>query len=223
MKRILRFSFEAALLAMLAQTVAQTVAQAAPIFSFDAAGGAIAGVPGGTAGWGFALSDLSEFLIVSETGFCPVTATQSDLPTGCSNAFLALGTYTDFSGAMPVVGPPPDISPLTQNFNGVTLSGGFGDFVIVPTAPQGTTSGEIAIIYDLFTGDPNTDPNATQIGGDTFIALPASITVNSLAEAVPEPGSMLLMGVMLSIGIASPSLTGLARSSRHGRRATSPS
>lgn len=69
-------------------------------------------------------------------------------------------------------------------------------FAIDSSATAGTTNGVVAIIYDLFTGDPNTDPNATQIGGDTFAVLPASITVN--AESAPEPGSVVLVGLGLA-------------------------
>jgi hypothetical protein len=173
-------------------------ANAAPVLSFDGAGGALTVTAGGTVGWGFTLTDSAEFLVVAETAFCPATAVQGDLPAGCAAAFATLGTYTDFAGNIPVVGPAPDTSPLTQNFNSGTLSGGFGMFAVVPAATAGTTNGEIAVVYDLFTGDPNTNPNATQIGGDTFAALPASITVGGQAAAAPEPGSVLLVGLGLT-------------------------
>jgi hypothetical protein len=173
-------------------------ANAAPVLSFDGAGGALTTTAGGTVGWGFMLTDSTEFLVIAETSFCPVTAVQGDLPAGCAAAFATVGTYTDFAGNIPVVGPAPDTSPLTQNFNPFMMSGGFGSFAVAATAGAGTTSGEIAIIYDLFTGDPNTNPNATQIGGDAFATLPASITVAGQAAAAPEPGSLLLVGLGLT-------------------------
>jgi hypothetical protein len=96
----------------------------------------------------------------------------------------------------PVVGPSPDSPTVTQNFN-LGAQTGFGSFQINGGAPPGTKlNGEIAIVYDLFTGDPNTNPAATQIGGDNFFSLPASVTVTGSASA-PEPGTMVSLGLGL--------------------------
>jgi hypothetical protein len=74
---------------------------------------------------------------------------------------------------------------------------GFGAFQINGGTAAGTKlSGEIAIVFDLFTGDPNTNPAASQIGGDNFVSLPASVTVTGSAAA-PEPGTMVSLGLGL--------------------------
>jgi PEP-CTERM motif len=184
MKRLLQL--------LAAGTMFAAVAPATAVFLFDSAGGALSGNPGTTVGWGFIIADATEFALVSETGFCPTGSTESDLP--CANA---LGTYTDFTRNDPVVGPSPDSPSVTQPFNlGAQL--GYGSFQISAGAAVGTVlNGEIAIVYDLFTGDPNTDPTATQIGGDNFISLPASVTVTGAAN-VPEPGTTLLSGLAIS-------------------------
>ena len=183
--------------AFLAGLIIAAGLQASPSFAFDASGGDLSGLPGATIGWGFTLTEPgpAEFLLISESAFCPVTAVQSDLPAGCAADFASLGSYTDFSTNIPIVGPAPDTSPLTVNFDSPTQAG-FGSFVIDPGAGVGTTTGEIAIIYDLFTGDPNTDPSATQIGGDNFTTLAASITVQS---ATPEPASWWCAGIGLIV------------------------
>jgi hypothetical protein len=160
--------------------------------TFDPSGGALSGDPGSSVGWGFTIEDSTNFLLVSETSFCPTGSTESELP--CSSGF---GTYTDFSFNAPVVGPSPDSPTVTQSFN-LALQLGFGSFEISPATLVGTVvSGEVDIIYDLFTGDPNTDPSATQIGGDNFVSLPASVTVTG-AASVPEPATLLPPGFAIT-------------------------
>jgi hypothetical protein len=149
--------------------------------TFDPVGGAISGTPGSTIGWGFTISDSVEYVLLQQSDFCPAGITEGGLPCASNPA----GTYTDFTGNAPVIGPAPD-SLL-----------GFGSFQISPAAAPGTViDGEIAVVYDLFTGDPNTDPTARQIGGDNFIALAASVTVDE--ESSPEPGTLLPVGLAVA-------------------------
>ena len=167
------------------------LSSATPVFGFDSNGGALTGIPGGTVGWGFTISDSSEYVVVSETGFCAAGATVSDLP--CTNPS---GTYTDFSFNIPVVGPSPDSPSVTQGFD-LASQLGYGSFTIGSGVTSGTVLiGEIAVVYDLFTGDPSSDPNATQIGGDNFTSLPASISVSD-AATVPEPGTLMATALTL--------------------------
>jgi hypothetical protein len=188
MKRILQLSFAAACLTL--------AVRATPTFSFDAAGGNLTGVAGGTVGWGFMISDPNEFVFISQTNFCPVSATVlSDVPVNCP----LTAEYNSFAFNTPIIGPSPDSPTLTESFNPAT-SMGYGNFNIASNAPPGPIVGEIAIIYDLFTGDPNTDPNANQIGGDTLFTLDASITV--INPSTPEPESMALMALGLAIAAA---------------------
>jgi hypothetical protein len=168
------------------------IAPATAVFAFDPIGGSLSGNPGATIGWGFSIQDTTEFVLVSESSFCPTGSTASDLP--CSST---IGTYTDFSTNIPVVGPSPDQPSVTQAFILATQQG-YGSFHINTTATAGTVmSGEIAIVYDLFTGDPNS--GGAQIGGDNFTFLPASITVTS-AAGVPEPSAMVPLGIALLWG-----------------------
>jgi hypothetical protein len=160
--------------------------------TFDPVGGAISGTPGSTIGWGFTISDSVEYVLLQQSDFCPAGITEVGLP--CANN--PAGTYTDFTGNAPVIGPAPDSPSVTQGFNLAALLG-FGSFQISPAAAPGTViDGEIAVVYDLFTGDPNTDPTAMQIGGDNFVTLAASVTVDE--ESSPEPGTMLPVGIAIA-------------------------
>jgi hypothetical protein len=169
---------------------ATTAASATASFQFDSFGGAFSGTPGSTIGWGFTITDSTEYVFVSQTAFCFSASQPSDL-ANCGTQVASDGTYTDFSGNIPVVGPAPDAPSLTEHYNFLNQTG-YGSFQILNSVSPGTVlTGEIAIVYDLFTGDPETDPNATQIGGDNFTSLPATITV---ASSVPEPAPTFLIG-----------------------------
>jgi hypothetical protein len=165
--------------------------RASPIFSLGPLDGALSGSAGSVVGWGFTITDTTDFLVVSETDFC-VSATQaSDLP--CASQVQSLGTYTDFSASdFVVVGPAPYSTTVTQDFDPGGPAG-FGSFAINGNAVAGTVlSGGIAVIYDLFDGDPAN--GGAQIGGDNFIALPASVTVVPSVQT-PEPGTMAPLGL----------------------------
>lgn len=188
-------------LALLAGT-----AKAATI-ALDPPNGAVSGSPGGTVGWGFTITNAANFLVVVQTDFC-LTATQpSDLP--CAAQVQSLGTYDDFSSAnLVIVGPSPYSTILTQTFDPLAKTG-FGSFAILANAAPGTVlSGEIAVVYDLFDGDPQN--GGQQIGGDNFFSAPASVTVNPLAS-VPEPHSAILLLSGLGLAVL-----------RRSRRATRP-
>jgi len=167
---------------------------AAPVISLTPMGGAVSGSPGSIVGWGFSIHNPTDFLVVAATDFCVSANQPSDLP--CASQVQSLGSYTDFSSAdFFVVGPSPYSKTVTQNFdpNGPFGPTGFGSFAINGNAMAGTVfNGEIAIIYDLFAGDPAT--GGAQIGGDNFISLPASVTVIA-PSGVPEPGTPLSFGL----------------------------
>jgi len=161
--------------------------QAAPIFALNPGSGGLSGTQGSTVGWGFTITNTTTFLEVVQTDFCLPGSDATDLP--CAGAFPSLGSYTDFTALsnFVVVGPSPYTTTLTQNFD-LNLQTGFGSFTILHNASLGTSLGEIDVIYDLFDGDPAN--GGMQLGGDNFVALPASITV-AAAATVPEPGTGL--------------------------------
>jgi len=179
-----------ALLYLASIAVSMAALQAAPLLTLDPLGGALSGTPGSTVGWGFTLTNTTDFLVVAATDFC-ITATQpTDLP--CATQVQSVGTYNDFSAInFIVVGPSPYTTTVTQTFNAIAQTG-FGSFAISGGATVGTIlNGQLAVVYQLFDADPAN--GGQQIGGDNFISSPASITVTGVATGTPEPGTMLTL------------------------------
>ena len=160
--------------------------------SLDPINGALSGAPGDTVGWGFTLTNDTDYLVVTGSDFCV-----GIIASPCSNA---LGTYSDFIGpSFVVVGPSPESSPVIQSFDPSTMTG-LGSFLISSSALSGQSlSGEIVVTYDLYSVDPNDpafDPIVDTISSGNQITADASVTVAGTA-AVPEPSAVLLLCVGL--------------------------
>lgn len=139
-------------------------------------GGAVSGTPGSTVGWGFTVTNTtSDYLLLTDS-----------FVTG---AFSTLGTYVDEIVSQSIVIIPG--SSVTQVF--IAGVSGTGSFLISSTATFGqSASGNINIDYALFSqnpNDPNFDPGSFLSAG----TLSAGASV-SIAPAVPEPSSLMLMG-----------------------------
>jgi len=173
-------------------------AQAAPVLTLNPAGGAIAGAKGATIGWGFTITNTTNFLEVTSSQFC-LNPISTPFCTGST-----LGTYTDIisSELSPVVvGPSPESTSVTQAFNASTPSG-VGSFQISTSALNGSVDqGEIVLSYDLFSVSPNApsfDPSVDTISTDNFLTAGASVTVGRLV-ATPEPGPLAAVGAGLGL------------------------
>src|ERR1700686_1249537 len=70
-------------------------AHGGPIFTLDPPSGGLFGNIGATVGWGFTLSNSTNFLLVDRTDFC-VGADATSCP-------VPLGTYTDFTSSQFIV------------------------------------------------------------------------------------------------------------------------
>jgi hypothetical protein len=156
-------------------------AQAVPILTLDPSGGAISGTAGSTIGWGFTITNTTDYLLVTSSNFVPSTLE---------------GTYNDIIGNnFIVVGPAPESTTVSQVFDPVNGTG-LGSFTIDPGAIPGTVNGQIDLTYALFSlspNDPNFDPGADAIILDGQLSADASVTVLS-GSPVPEPGTMMLFG-----------------------------
>jgi hypothetical protein len=165
------------------------LADGTPTLTLNPTTGAISGAPGATVGWGFTLTNTTDFLVVSSSDFCVGAITSP-----CSNS---LGTYTDFIGPQfQVVGPSPESTSLTQAFD-LLAQTGMGSFAINLSALAGdSVTGEIVVTYDLYSVDPNNpnfDPILDTLSTGDILTAGASVSVPS-ATAVPEPGSVILLG-----------------------------
>ena len=149
------------------------------------ANGMISGRPGQTVGWGFTLTNDTDYLLVTAADFC------SDV--NCFN-HPSDGSFTDFIAQFNfiVVGPPPEKSTVSQPFNASLLTG-VGSFLVSPSATPGELiAGLIVLTYDLYSvspNDPNFNPNIDTISTGNLISTDAEVKVST----IPEPGTLLLL------------------------------
>jgi hypothetical protein len=163
---------------------------AAPTFALIPANGIVSGAPGTTVGWGFTITNDTDYLLVSSFNFCEGAA----LPTCPTQTY---GTFSDFTAQHlldPVIVAPG--GTVTQNF---ALAGfqGVGSFAINPGAPVGAQDlGTIFLTYDKFTCDVVNDlgcsPDQTVFGATLTATAQVDVT------AVPEPAVIWLAGLGLA-------------------------
>jgi hypothetical protein len=168
-----------------------SAAYADPILTLNPASGALTGVAGATVGWGFTITNSTDYLVVTGSSFCD--SGSSPLPGVCNPVSPNIGSYTDFIGSQfVVVGPSPENTSVSQTFDNTVLTG-IGSFAINANA-SGTASGIIVMTYDLFSVSPNDsnfNPN-DEISGGNFLTADASVTVGQTSP-VPEPAAFVLM------------------------------
>lgn len=170
------------------------VLSSAPLLQLLPASGALSGAPGSTVGWGFTITNATNFLVVTGSDFC-----EGAVVSPCPHT---IGTYTDFIGAFNfiVVGPAPESAVVSQAFSLPAMTG-VGSFQINGTAHAGdVASGQIRVSYDLFRrspNDPNSDSTVDTISTGNVLTAAARVAVTG----VPEPASLGLVGIAL-IGVA---------------------
>jgi len=149
----------------------------------------ISGAPGDTVGWGFTISNDTNYLLITSADFTPATP---------------LGTFTDFIGQFNfiVVGPSPESNSVSQTFDPSALTG-VGSFLISSSATPGSViTGLLTLTYDLFSvspNDPNFDPDTDTISNGNVLTSAAEVDVKGVS-AVPEPASFGLVGLALLLG-----------------------
>ena len=164
----------------------------APLLQLNPASGAINGTPGSTVGFGFTITNNTNYLVVTGSDFC-----EGAIVSPCPHT---LGSYTDFIGAFNfiVVGPAPESPVVSQAFNLAAMTG-VGSFQINSTAHVSDfAAGQILITYDLFSrspNDPNFNPLSDTISNGNLLSAPARVTTT------PEPASFGMAGIAL-VGIA---------------------
>lgn len=161
----------------------------------------VTGQAGGYVGWGYAMQD--------NLGYAVPTYSEFSSPTSD-------GQYVDFVSlpANYVIVLP--VAAGGQSFNEQQQTG-IGDFFIDPVTPDGDVIyGTITLHYDLYSNNPNLDPNSF-LSGDQTVSAPVSIDVSGLAVPTPEPGScgLAVLGLALFAGFGA-FMDSHQRCGRHG-------
>jgi hypothetical protein len=139
-------------------------------FNLIPVNGFLTGQPGETIGWGFTLTNDTDYLVVTGSVFTQLTG-------------VGIGSYTDIiSTEFFPVGPATTIT-WSQNFDN-SLPTGTGSFTINPAVPFETITGRIDLTYDLYS-----DPGAT-----VFVSSGAFTDELVTIEVVPEPATLGLAG-----------------------------
>jgi hypothetical protein len=181
---------------------------ASTVLTLNPESGAVSGEPGQAVGWGFTIQDSQFWVTVAGTDFCSSFNPNTDA-FPCDSAHpVPHGTYFDFTSvpsnfvdSQPSSMGGPDTSQ--QNFvynppcNTAGPCTGTGVFTIDANTPINTPlRGVIVVDFNLWLGDPSN--GGLQQGGDNFIVSNASVLV------VPEPETLLLMGIALAgVGLLS--------------------
>jgi|SRR5579872_4666087 len=148
--------------------------------------GTIPGSSGGVVGWGYDISNSTADWMVLNDSF--VTG---NLASG------TYGHYVDYIALnLIVINPGSSTGPVNWNSGSQSGTGEFDLAAFVP--PNTAIPGSITVDYSLFSQDPNSgsfDPGSFDSAG----VLSATAQVNANFTAVPEPGSLAMVGTMLLV------------------------
>ena len=171
--------------------LAAALPAAGGVFGLIPSPGNVNGLPGTATGWGYALVNAtSNYFVVANSYFCE--SGQDPLFTTCTQS---LGTYSDFVAAAATIVAPNTTGAGTFSARSAQ---GVGQYAINSTARIGQAdSGNIVVVYDVFSANPFTSPSATQIGGDVEVTAPAVVTVGGATVPALSPAAMAVLAVIL--------------------------
>ena len=132
---------------------------------------------GTTVGWGFSITNDSDWLEVTSANFC---LGSSGTETLCLPP--TLGVFTDFISGFNdiIVGPFPDSVVVAQPFSDGAHTG-IGSFLITASS-GGPDIGQIVLTYNLFSrspNDPDFNPDTDVLSNDNFLTASASVSLSS--------------------------------------------
>jgi len=169
-------------------------ARASAVLALSPPNGVISGAPGFTVGWGFTLTNGSDWVSIDSV----TTENETSPLGGVSGGFIS---YMDLLGGLSNGVTPPG-KTWTLAFSPGSPGTGLGQYAIDPSTPFGASdSGDFVIFYDEFSADPNTCGSCyidTLQLFDSNGSAPA-FTINVPESAVPEPGLTVLM--LLGFGV----------------------
>lgn len=172
---------------VLAAALGAPAAWASPSLTLVPASGEVSALPGLNTGWGFTLTDATDYVVL----------------TGSSFSFTgpAYGAYTDFTGSNFDLTGPDYGNSLTQDYDAAAMTG-LGEFSVFSTSPAGSLiNGTLTVDYSTFSVDPNDpsfDPSVDTLVADGVFTLPATVST------APEPATiwLLLGGGVFGLAVA---------------------
>lgn len=165
-----------------AAVIAIGTAQAVPVLTVIPVDGAAQATPGGTTGWGFTLTNSTDYAVVTQALLSDMTSV--DFTDFISPQFVVLGPDGPYAQSF----WPEPFDPVVQTGIGAaTLHPGFavGDHI----------DETITLFYDLYTTsplDPAFDPLNDGVSFGNILQADAGIDV-----VAPEPGTLLSVGTVL--------------------------
>jgi hypothetical protein len=177
--------------------------QAATIFTLNPSDGVVAGQAGQTVGWGFEISDSTNWVVVAASGFCVAFDSSTDtLPCQAPTTQpVGNGTYLDYFGDGPfnfIDSAPGSPDTSQENFD-ATAQTGIGAFTIDDDSALigHVLTGVIVVKFNEYNSDPLNGGN--EIAGpcgelDCYAVADASVDVT------PEPATVGLFA--LGLGLA---------------------
>ena len=189
--------------------------QATVVLSLVPSSGTLSGLAGSVIGWGFALTNTTDFAVVTSSNFC---FSASGVNSACVSP--TLGAYTDYIASnFVIVGPSPESPTIIEAFDSGQITG-IGQFTISNSSALGATDhGQIVLTYDLYSVDPLSavfDPVADLISAGNYLSEPAAITISG----APEPDVRRLLasalGILIALRIARRVTTNWLNSTRRG-------
>jgi len=157
-------------------------ARASAVIALVPPDGIVSGASGSTVGWGFTLTNGTDWVSIDSV----TTENETSPLGGLSGGFTS---YMDLLGGLSNGVTPPN-QTWTLTFSPGSPGTGLGQYAIDPGTPSGASdSGDFVIYYDEFSADPNTCGSCYLDTLQLFDANgnPPAFTIDVSTSEVPEP------------------------------------
>jgi len=169
-------------------------AWASAVMSLDPVDGVVSGSPGDTVGWGFTVTNGTNWISIDS-----VSIENETSPLGGTTGGFT--SYMDLLGGSQNGVTPPN-QTWTLPFSPGSPGTGVGQYVIDPSTPPGASdSGDFVIFYDEFSDDPNTCGSCFLDTLQLFDSTgnPPAFTIDVAVSTTPEPATATFMLAAIAV------------------------